>query len=61
VGRNIADALGKLGAHPFLISAVGNDQTGDYLLKSTLKHVVSIINAFLEVVPTLVNNSCLPP
>lgn len=51
VGRNIADALGKLGAHPFLISAIGNDQTGNYLLKNTLKHVVSIINELLQVIP----------
>jgi sugar/nucleoside kinase (ribokinase family) len=60
VGRNIADALGKLGAHPFLISAIGNDQTGDYLLNNTLKHVVSITIAFLQVVPIPVNNSCIP-
>ncbi|GFG39485.1 hypothetical protein Cfor_12444, partial [Coptotermes formosanus] len=39
VGRNIADALGKLGARPILISAIGNDQTGDYLLKNTLNHI----------------------
>lgn len=56
VGRNMADALGKLGAHPFLISAVGNDQTGEYLLKSTLKHVVSTTIAFLQVSPVPVNN-----
>jgi sugar/nucleoside kinase (ribokinase family) len=60
VGRNIADALGKLGAKPFLISAVGSDQTGNYLLKSTLKHVVSVTNAFLQVVSIPVNNSCIP-
>lgn len=42
MGRNLADALGKLGARPILISAVGNDQTGDYLLKSTLNHIVSM-------------------
>jgi bifunctional ADP-heptose synthase (sugar kinase/adenylyltransferase) len=41
VGRNIADALGKLGARPFLISAIGNDHAGDYLVKNTLKHIVS--------------------
>jgi pseudouridine-5'-phosphate glycosidase/pseudouridine kinase len=39
VGRNIADALGKLGARPILISAIGSDQTGDYLLKNTLNHI----------------------
>ncbi|PSN44599.1 Pseudouridine kinase [Blattella germanica] len=39
VGRNMADALAKLGANPFLISAIGVDQTGEYLLQSTLNHV----------------------
>ncbi|XP_021917454.1 uncharacterized protein LOC110828757 isoform X3 [Zootermopsis nevadensis] len=39
VGRNIADALGKLGTLPFLISAIGNDYAGDYLVKNTLKHI----------------------
>jgi bifunctional ADP-heptose synthase (sugar kinase/adenylyltransferase) len=41
VGRNIADALGKLGTRPFLISAIGNDHHGDYLINNTLKHIVS--------------------
>jgi sugar/nucleoside kinase (ribokinase family) len=41
----MADALGKLGAQPFLISAIGNDQTGDYLLENTLGHVVSIFKS----------------
>ncbi|XP_069689381.1 uncharacterized protein [Periplaneta americana] len=39
VGRNIADALGKLEAKPFLVSAIGKDQTGNYLLHDTLKHI----------------------
>ena len=41
MGRNVADALGKLSARPILISAIGSDQTGDYLLKNTLNHIVS--------------------
>jgi sugar/nucleoside kinase (ribokinase family) len=28
VGRNIAECLGRLGHHPFLISVVGDDMEG---------------------------------
>lgn len=41
VGRNLADALGKLGASPTLVTAVGDDQPGRFLLDQTLGHMVS--------------------
>lgn len=41
VGRNIADAMGKLHVPPRFVSAVGSDQPGNYLLSQTLKNVVS--------------------
>ncbi|KAK6633341.1 hypothetical protein RUM44_003943 [Polyplax serrata] len=39
VGRNIADALGKLGTSPFLISAVGNDEFGNFIMTQTIPHL----------------------
>lgn len=41
VGRNIADALGKLGVNPFFVSAVGTDLFGKFLLDSTIPHLSS--------------------
>uniref|UniRef100_A0A1B6M7Z3 Carbohydrate kinase PfkB domain-containing protein n=1 Tax=Graphocephala atropunctata TaxID=36148 RepID=A0A1B6M7Z3_9HEMI len=39
VGRNIADALGKLSLSPRLVTAVGNDQYGNFLLHRTMDHL----------------------
>ncbi|KAG8267810.1 hypothetical protein J6590_041724 [Homalodisca vitripennis] len=39
VGRNLADALGKLNLSPCLVTAVGNDQYGNFLLHQTLNHL----------------------
>jgi len=33
VARNIAECMSKLGTQPFMISVVGNDMAGDFLLK----------------------------
>ncbi|KAL1462914.1 hypothetical protein WDU94_014716 [Cyamophila willieti] len=38
VGRNIADALAKLNTNPLLITAVGNDEMGQFLTEG-LKHM----------------------
>lgn len=46
VGRNIADALGKLGMKPYLMSAVGVDHFGEYLLEQTIPHLVSFLMRF---------------
>lgn len=40
VGRNIADALGRLGARPLLVSTVGDDLAGQFILKDSLAHIV---------------------
>lgn len=40
VGRNIADALGKLEVGTFLISAIGNDDFGNQIAR-TVPHLVS--------------------
>ncbi|XP_026285696.1 uncharacterized protein LOC113211521 isoform X1 [Frankliniella occidentalis] len=39
VGRNMADALGRLGAWPLLVSAVGDDLAGLYIRRDTLAHL----------------------
>ncbi|XP_049799990.1 uncharacterized protein LOC126235311 [Schistocerca nitens] len=39
VGRNLADALARTGPPPLLVSAVGDDQFGRFLLAETLSHV----------------------
>lgn len=48
VGRNISEAISKLGTTPIFISAVGNDSHGDYILdtlpSNCKKYVASIAN-----------------
>lgn len=39
VGRNMADALARLGSKPLLLSAVGDDLAGRFILKDTLAHL----------------------
>lgn len=49
VGRNIADALGRLGMSPRLVSAVGDDLNGKFLLTQTLNHLVRYISITFKV------------
>lgn len=49
VGRNIADALGRLGMSPRLVSAVGDDLNGKFLLTQTLNHLVRYISTTFKV------------
>lgn len=49
VGRNIADALGRLGMSPRLISAVGDDLNGKFLLTQTLNHLVRYISITFKI------------
>ncbi|CAM5779938.1 MULTISPECIES: carbohydrate kinase [Brevibacillus] len=42
VGRNIAENLGRLGCNVSLISCVGEDKEGDWILQETKKHGVDI-------------------
>lgn len=41
MGRNLADALGKLGADPLLLSVLGEDLPGRHVMEKTLPHLVS--------------------
>lgn len=49
VGRNLADALGRLGMSPRLVSAVGDDLNGKFLLTQTLNHLVRYISITLKI------------
>lgn len=49
VGRNLADALGRLGVSPRLVSAVGDDLNGKFLLTQTLNHLVRFVSITFKV------------
>lgn len=49
VGRNLADALGRLGMSPRLVSAVGDDLNGKFLLTQTLNHLVRYISITFKI------------
>lgn len=49
MARNLADALGRLGMSPRLVSAVGDDLNGKFLLTQTLNHLVRYISITFKV------------
>lgn len=51
VGRNICEALNKLGSNPIIISAVGNDSQGNYIRSNFPLEVARYIKT-VRTIPT---------